>query len=283
MVNIDTVYQKVLALANKEQRGYITPQEFNLFAKQAQMSIFEQYFYDLNQFERLPGNDTGHSDIINILREKISIFEFNAPPIYIEQNFPVTSVYGGGAIKIPDEVYRLGDIRLKCRHIKHGHGRLWTQVEMLTPKQFNSIVYTPKPLIKPTPERPIGYISRSGGALFPDRYLHIAYNMIPSETMYESMNVVWVGDDDPNLDITRLAMDYIIRPNKDVKWGYNVVGNNETALYDPTKSIDFDLHESEEVELVNKILALAGVTIKAPDLYQAAVVEDNKNTKQEKQ
>ena len=27
-VNIDTVYQTVQALANKEQRGYITPQEF---------------------------------------------------------------------------------------------------------------------------------------------------------------------------------------------------------------------------------------------------------------
>ena len=29
MVSIDKVYQKVLAFANKEQRGYITPQEFN--------------------------------------------------------------------------------------------------------------------------------------------------------------------------------------------------------------------------------------------------------------
>ena len=36
-VNIDTVYQRVLTLANKEQRGYVTPQEFNLLANQAQM------------------------------------------------------------------------------------------------------------------------------------------------------------------------------------------------------------------------------------------------------
>ena len=43
MINVDIVYQKVLALANKEQRGYITPQDFNLFANQAQMEIFEQY------------------------------------------------------------------------------------------------------------------------------------------------------------------------------------------------------------------------------------------------
>ena len=56
MVIINDVYQKVLAIANKEQRGYITPQEFNLFANQAQMDIFEQYFYDINQFGRVPGN-----------------------------------------------------------------------------------------------------------------------------------------------------------------------------------------------------------------------------------
>ena len=47
-VSVDTVYQRVLALANKEQRGYITPQEFNIFANQAQFEIFEQYFYDQN-------------------------------------------------------------------------------------------------------------------------------------------------------------------------------------------------------------------------------------------
>ena len=67
MVSIDTVYQRVLALANKEQRGYITPQEFNLFANQAQMEIFEQYFYDTKQFNRTPGNDTEFSDPVQMI------------------------------------------------------------------------------------------------------------------------------------------------------------------------------------------------------------------------
>ena len=48
-ISVDTVYQRVLALANKEQRGYITPQEFNLLANAAQMAIFESYFYTKNQ------------------------------------------------------------------------------------------------------------------------------------------------------------------------------------------------------------------------------------------
>ena len=74
MILIDTVYQKVLAIANKEQRGYITPQEFNLFADQAQLEIFEQYFYDLNQFKRIPGNQSQYSDVDDILEEKIQLF-----------------------------------------------------------------------------------------------------------------------------------------------------------------------------------------------------------------
>ena len=41
MVSIDTVYQKVLVLSNKEQRGYLTPQEFNLLADKAQLEIFQ--------------------------------------------------------------------------------------------------------------------------------------------------------------------------------------------------------------------------------------------------
>ena len=48
-ISIDTVYQRVQAILNKENRGYISPQEFNLFANQAQLEIFEQYFFDLNQ------------------------------------------------------------------------------------------------------------------------------------------------------------------------------------------------------------------------------------------
>ena len=50
MVNINSVYQKVLTLLNKEQRGYLTPQEFNLLADRAQNEIFE--IDNLNTHER---------------------------------------------------------------------------------------------------------------------------------------------------------------------------------------------------------------------------------------
>ena len=75
-INIDTVYQRVLAISNKEQRGYITPQEFNLIANQAQFDIFEQYFYEMNAQER--GEEVQDSgslgDMVDLLEDKIRIF-----------------------------------------------------------------------------------------------------------------------------------------------------------------------------------------------------------------
>ena len=70
-INVDTVYQTVQALANKEQRGYLTPQEFNLFAIQAQNDIFEQYFYDLNAFRLQRGEQNEIGDSVQMIMEKL--------------------------------------------------------------------------------------------------------------------------------------------------------------------------------------------------------------------
>ena len=107
-VNIDTVYQKVLAIANKEQRGYITPQEFNLFANQAQMDVFEQYFYDINQFSRVPGNDTEYSDMLNVLNEKITSFETSGS---CPKNLAEFSAYPTFKLPLVTDFYRLGTVR----------------------------------------------------------------------------------------------------------------------------------------------------------------------------
>lgn len=99
MVSVDTVYQRVLAILNKENRGYITPQEFNLMANQAQLEIFEQYFYDLNQFNRIGSNNSEYANIINNIEEKISIFEVTQA--LITENLFHTE---------PEDLYRLGSI-----------------------------------------------------------------------------------------------------------------------------------------------------------------------------
>ena len=45
---INSVRNTVLAILNKNNYGYISPQDFNLYAKQAQLDLFEDYFYQYN-------------------------------------------------------------------------------------------------------------------------------------------------------------------------------------------------------------------------------------------
>jgi hypothetical protein len=74
-INVNTVYQTVLLILNKEQRGYMTPIEFNRTGEQAQLEIFETYFESLNQQLRIPQADTDFSDRVTTLDEKISLFK----------------------------------------------------------------------------------------------------------------------------------------------------------------------------------------------------------------
>ena len=92
-ISVDTVYQRVLAIANKEQRGYITPQEFNLMANQAQMSILQSYFYDKNQRDRLePIRDpeTDETDISELIDRKLFPFK-ESLPVTSGHTFPATT------------------------------------------------------------------------------------------------------------------------------------------------------------------------------------------------
>ena len=111
MVNIDTVYQRVLALANKEQRGYITPQEFNLMANQAQEDLFEQYFYELNLQEKGEAEvELGSfGDMVDLIKNKLHYFTTLGLMIY--QN---------GSWQIPPNTYRTGRIYYNDREPKIG-------------------------------------------------------------------------------------------------------------------------------------------------------------------
>jgi hypothetical protein len=74
-INVDTVYRTVLLIINKEQRGYLTPDEFNKTAAQVQLEIFNEYFEDLNQQLRVPENDSEYANRVKNLQEKIEIFQ----------------------------------------------------------------------------------------------------------------------------------------------------------------------------------------------------------------
>lgn len=102
-VNIDTVYKTVLLILNKEQRGYMTPQEFNKTAIQVQLEILNEYFDDLNQQLRVPGNDSEYSDRIKNLEEKISVFQDISNCVYSSGIFTITPTS-------PSEFYKIGTV-----------------------------------------------------------------------------------------------------------------------------------------------------------------------------
>ena len=75
--SINEVRNTVLAIANKNNYGYISPQDFNLYAKQAQIDMFEDYFYSYNswinkQNARMSG--TGYADVLKGLEEVMDTF-----------------------------------------------------------------------------------------------------------------------------------------------------------------------------------------------------------------
>ena len=226
-VSVDTVYQRVLSILNKEQRGYVTPQEFNLFANQAQMDLFEQYFYDINQFGRMHGNDTEFSDMLNILNEKINIFEVTAAMTHA----------GNGVWTVPANLYRIGTIIYNN-----------TEVERINKNEF--LYINKSPLTKPSNERPV-FVTDSAG--------YKVYGTAPLTSGVTS--------------------NYIKRPAT-VAWAYTVA--NGVAQYNVSNTTNFELHPSEETELVMKILELAGISTRELQVYQIAAQEEAKNTQQEK-
>jgi hypothetical protein len=365
MISIDTVYQKVLALANKEQRGYITPQEYNLFANHAQMEIFEQYFYDINQFNRVPGNSTEYSDMLSVLQEKLNIFEVSVEDISLTGTITITGVQfnpipapsqtsystnwangtnsgfyffaekeevdvflndstwtdtftlypelainqyrnnqliysglvrmwtggnssnppspSGGPTKIhgrkmstngaggwiggPEpSTWQVGDVITSTLNHKvftttpnlHKLGTLINSANGCEIERVNNNEYLQMksaPLTKPTLTRPV-YVNRS---------------KVPGTILGLSIY--------PE-SIDKIDISYTRKPNT-VNWSYVVINNK--PLYTPTGSVHFELHASEEVELVYRILGLAGIAIEKPQLTQVATGLQGAAIQQEKQ
>jgi len=244
MVRIDDVYQKVLALANKEQRGYITPQEFNLFADQAQMEIFEQYFYDLDQFERRPGSESDYYDNADAIRDKIQIFHDR------------TNYSTGSSTPLPNDTYRIVEVTV----MQNVGGKIpgITPYPILADKidRSETTKYNMSPLTKATLKRPIWWLS--------EERIYIA----PAP--------------DLAVDATQGRITVIKRPIKP-NWTYVIHNQSALYNNSDTSLRNFQLHSSEENKLVIKILQLSGITIKDFNLAQAAGQKEAIITQQQKQ
>ena len=221
-ISVDTVYQRVLALANKEQRGYVTPQEFNLLANQVQQEIFERYFYDLNQRERIqpqvPGVQ-GEEDNSSLIDKKLAVhttIETVIGGTKYPTNYTIGKVFVNdfAAEKLPrNEVV---NINASARHVA---------LADRSPVYCDSVVAGQDILV----------ITNTGQAT------------------------------------SGVTCEVLTKP-ADVEWDYVVVG--QKALYNAGGSTNFDLHDSEETNLVTKICELAGIVINKAGLAQTFAQKD---------
>ena len=98
-INVNAVYKTVLLILNQQQRGYLTPDEFNKVGTQVQLNIFEKYEDDLNQQYRMPQNDTEYANRIKNIEENLQFFQRSG------------NVTGTNPFTLtPTDIYRLGTV-----------------------------------------------------------------------------------------------------------------------------------------------------------------------------
>ena len=237
-INVYTVYKTVLSILNKEQRGYMTPDEFNKTATQVQLEIFESYFDDLNQQLRVPQSNTEYADRQKNIDNMISIFKtFGActPPSGGTDYFAVPT--GLNAL------HKIGTVIYK------------DEIEVERVQKDQLLYLNLSPLTKPTKTFPV-YL-----------YENATLGAIGTEP---TLPRIYVYPKDITSDI---SVSYIRKPNN-VAWGYTglagVPWTTGPYIYSPSLSTQFELDAAEQTNVITKILLYAGVIIRDPEIVQIA-------------
>ena len=89
-ISVDTVYKKVLAILNKESRGFLTPDEFQRIGSQVQLDLLDKAFHDYNRAvfkESMGRGGQGYADIPKKIQDRID-------PFYATTSVTLTSGVG---------------------------------------------------------------------------------------------------------------------------------------------------------------------------------------------
>lgn len=245
MINVNTVYTTVLSILNKEQRGYLTPYEFNQIATQVQLEIFEKFFEDYNQYIRMPKTDVEFASRMDHIYDEFQIFN----------EYADASAVAGDIYDVPTNLHRFGSAYL-TRVVGD------PEIEIVSEREFHEQKLSP--LTQPTLNHPIAIYRTNKLYLFP-----------------EITNPA-VGD---------VKFSFMRKP-ADVVWAYEV-GARGQFIWDGTPgavgpfipatgSVDFEIDDSQQTEVIISILKYAGVVIRDPQIVQAAsqeLAQQEANTK----
>ncbi|MAO23497.1 MAG: hypothetical protein CMJ25_22340 [Phycisphaerae bacterium] len=249
-LNVNTVYTTVLSILNKEQRGYLTPYEFNQIATQVQLEIFEKFFEDYNQYIRMPKTDVEFASRMDHIREEFQVFEMTE--FADNTNPPTSNVYDQ-----PTNLHRFGSA-------SWNKGTNSPPIEIVSNRDYNQLKLSP--LTHPTNNFPVA------------KYQQDKLTVFPSPTVFS---------------YTDVTFNYIRKP-ADVIWAYGVNPTLGNYIWDGTPgfsltpvipsggSVNFEISDSQQTEVIISILKYAGVIIRDPQIIQAAsseLAQSEANTK----
>lgn len=306
-INVDTVYKTVLLILNKEQRGYMTPDEFNKVATQVQLETFESYFEDLNQQLRIPENDSEYSNRIKNLDEQLSVFK----TIGNCTNIPSTNQFilptSSGMTVYPADVFQTVNgqslyvlTTLTQAQIQNGNAKVYFAGILQSTSAYsiagNSITLTsiPTTVFEVRVEVTANDFYRLGTVIYDDtiemqrvqRNDLLYVNKSPL-TKPNKKYPLYVYEEEklyvyPETITTGVSASYVRKP-KDVVWNFTATAQtNYTYMYNPDTSQQFELMPSEQTNIITKILMYSGVVIKDPQIIQVAaqqVQNENINSK----
>ena len=118
---INSVRNTVQGVLNKNNYGYISPQDFNLYAKQAQMEIFEEYFTAYNKVINMENGrvaGTDYADIEQPLAEVLEYFLISnfLVPVVTPSGFTVNQFFAPSLVTVGNEYYMIN--KLLCYNTK---------------------------------------------------------------------------------------------------------------------------------------------------------------------
>ncbi len=306
---INTVRATVLSIANKNNFGYITPNDFNLYAKQAQLDIFEDYFYQYNswlvkQNARVSGS--GYADIVKGLVEVLDYFSLTKS--LISSN--------GYDFTLPEDYYLINKINYYPNLRTSGSVTGGTGSTLI---DTNALFITNG--VKPTDL--LANSTNSGeilnvlavtnettlvlsGSINVGDVFTIVANSSITEVERVSQNKIFYLNATPltspstsfpayvlggnNITVypteqlvTGTVLSQYIRYPKDPNWTYiDLISNGQPAFNKTAADYqDFELPISDQTNLINKILQYAGLSIRDKDVVAFGKMEEQEANKQE--
>ena len=248
-INVDTVYKTVLLILNKEQRGYMTPPEFNRIGTQVQLDIFEQYFEDLNQQLRVPQADVDYSDRQMAIDEKISIFKTSGSATLN------TTIANNPYWDLP-----AADI--------YSNVIVYNQLTTLTANQ----VYFYK--IGTVTYQPVIGLPTELQRLPRNEFYNIEKSNLTASTLqfptylYEN-NKLFIRP--TTVASGTVSVDFLRKP-KNINWAFTT-GVGQSYIFNSSAdggSVNFELSATEQTSVIIKVLLYAGIVIRDPQIVQAA-------------